>query len=414
MIARRVFALLCCLALMGALPAAAQNKDSFAAAIEELAARAPTAPFDAKASALPEGFPEFLAARGAPDAAFTNKEALELYRRFLAAPSSLGGARKSPPFPQIPRDKLSLPLLPDDAQGLSSIYDGAAGSRKKAAAPARPGIFGLELTAGRDFLIDNNEPFPRLGFRQQAVPLKVSPWLDVGGLGARVAYLRPEPLKSLSVGFLSLVDVPAVLGVDRLRDWAMARFGATALKPRGGFQAAASGAINDKLGGQTSYISERSLQGAQWVDRKRLTIGAGVSLWSSPDKRTKWTGISSLINETYSLSQPGYAKERRGFGYSAGLVFQRALNQSPLPGLMGTANPGRALQFDRLKTSVEAGDSPSTDLTLATSAEVTSLLFNRLELTTGARGTWFSNPDRRDPYARVFKLAAIFGARLRY
>ena len=108
------------------------------------------------------------------------------------------------------------------------------------------------------------------------------------------------------------------------------------------------------------------------------------------------------------------AQDRRGFGYSAGLVFQRALNQSPLSGLARTASQGGFFQFDRLKTKVEVGDSPSTDTTLTTSAEVASLIFHSLELDTGLTGTWFSNPDRRDPYARTFSLAAILGVRLRY
>lgn len=340
---------------------------------------------------------------------------------FALAISTENGGRSASRLPAIrpAGSKLDLPLLRDravaDYSHLAALFDQGGGRASAPAVGAAPRLraLGLELGAGDDPIQRDNEPFLRKGL--EPLPFDMRARVSAEGLGARAKVLHPTGLRSLSVGALGYFDLLKAAGVGPVRDKAYSAFGQTPEVARGGFEAGVSGALNERLGGATTYDARRARKGARFLDKKVLTVGAGYSpLGDNPGKRWNYALLAGASHSEVVITEPGRRFEGRGFGYSAGAAFQRAFSQSPAPWTQSLAASRKAFVADRLKTTLEVARSRVSSLAATAGAEFTFVLFRKLELRTGMDAQWTPDPNPANPEEKSMRMNGRFGVNWRY
>jgi hypothetical protein len=275
-------------------------------------------------------------------------------------------------------------------------------------------VLGIELGAGHDQIKDDAEPYLRKG-APQLLDWDVRARVALDGLGARAKYRHPEGMRSLSVGFLKYFDLPGVLGAGGARDGVYHALGQTVDKPLGGFEAEVSGAINEHLGGATTYDHREAQKGERYSDKTSAGLTAGYSpLGDNPGKRWNYTLLAGLTHDSEKVRSPGYNADNSGVGWMAGVAFQTALHDLPIPGLQPVPDPSKAIWFDRLKTKVAVSDSAISTVAVDVAAEVSFYVMQHLELTGGLDVTLRPNPNRADTEQKPVGFGAIVGIDLHY
>lgn len=341
---------------------------------------------------------------------------------FAVSLSTENRARRPSRFSGLERahSKLDLPLLAERADAdfsrMAALFDEGrprGGASPVPAAPRLPRALGVELGAGGDPIIADNEPFLRKGL--EPLPFDVRARVSVEGLGARAKILHPTGLRSLSVGALGYFDLLKAVGAGSVRDKAYSAFGQAPEVTHGGFEAGISGAVNQKLGGATTYDARRAHKGERRIDKKVLTVNAGYSpLGDNPGKRWNYTLLAGASHSEVLIAEPGRRFEGRGYGYSAGTAVQWAFSQLPAPWTLSTTSSRKAFVADRLKTTLEVAQSRVSSLAATASAEFTFVLFRKVEMRTGLGAQWTPAPNPANPEEKSVHLRGLFGVNWRY
>lgn len=270
--------------------------------------------------------------------------------------------------------------------------------------PKKPGrglrLFGIELSGDR--APDANEPYNDKS-ADSALDWDIKARIKFDGLGARAKYRNPTALRSLSVGFLKYFDLPAAIGYGPVRDGLYDAVGATPDKPNGGVELNITGALNPYLGGSTSYDSRSSVSGDMSVERRIIGSSVGISpLGDNPGKPWNYTFLLGVSHVERTVVSPGWMSDRAGFGYSAGIAYQRALKDvSP-----------RWLK--RVKGRGWVDDSAVRSVAANAAVELTVSLTNSLDVTGGVTGRFMPSPEAGNPEEKTWDMGGIFGLDLNY
>lgn len=265
-------------------------------------------------------------------------------------------------------------------------------------------ILGIEFSAGnRDRVQGDAEPYLRKG-APQLFDWDIRARIALDGLGGRAVYRHPGSMRSFSVGALKYFDLPKTLGLDSARDDIYHAVGQTPDKPQGGFEVNASGAVNQYVGGTTSYDQKEVQKGDRWSDKRSIGTSVGYSpLGDNTGKTWNYTLIGGLSHESLSVRQPGYESDRSGLGYAFDVAFQKALNQIPVP----------VARLDRLKTKLGVSQSAVSSFAVNAAAEVSFYLIDHLELTGGVKASWRPSPGP-DPEEKTLSAGGIVGVDIHY
>jgi hypothetical protein len=289
----------------------------------------------------------------------------------------------------------------------AAVFDGKkAASETPAAEPAKSqkkGIrLGLEVGSGPH---PRAEPYGYKGI-DDALDWDIAGRTRLDGLGAVVSYRHPLPVVGeMSVSFLKYLDIAGALGMQSAAGDLNNILTDTPGTIVGGFQVGATAVLNAYVGLEAKY-DEKETKGDAGVT-KYQTAGPGINispLGGNPGKDWNFTLAFSPGFVRQDLEGGAPADDQKGVGFSSGVIFQQALNKVPWKWLQPPPAGNGVVWLDRAKASFFVASSDISSMGLTWALETSIYITKHIEITPGARTTWYPKPKSGPARADVGPL----------
>lgn len=251
-----------------------------------------------------------------------------------------------------------------------SLFDGAVKF-------GRVTLLGLELGDDEGVLAEQDlEPFESVSPLDRALDWKLRPRLSLGYAGLAATHRDPGFARSVRLSAKYYDDMAGLAGLGDARDSVLGRKD----YPKG-YEAGAAVVFDEHWGASLSR-SDKTRERPDSYERSEHT-GLGVGFTPLGLNDGKPWNLSLLAGVNYAEVERRDAErdeDLEGFGWSAGVAFQHALRELPLPWI----NPegGRhddGIWLERFTASLGVSDSEISELSVRAAAGVTGFITEHLK-----------------------------------
>ena len=274
--------------------------------------------------------------------------------------------------------------IPSPGQ-LDNLFDGEKPGAPASAgeAPRAPRLgLGVDVGQGLNLQDDYGEPYNTKGF-ERLPDVSVRARVEADGLGATARWRDVRKGRRFVLTFKSYLDVPGLLQLGDARDKLYGVLGQPPPDRPSGFDVAASGNVSPHLGLTAEYDGHKLERSAGWSSDQVLSTGVGYSpKGNNPGRPWNYTYVLFVDHEKVDVELPGVSEHREGFGWAAGLAYQHALKDLPIPVLNSPGAKG-VFWLDRFKASLLLGDSDVWSFSVNLSAGASLYVTKAVELFLG-------------------------------